>query len=168
MEGSEEFGHRLIAEADDIARRITVLWSGLARDEPWLDRYTALTQDHLPEMIRALATAALLRSGSQDAGRGLVRAARQHGSTRRDEGLDDVTIPGEYLLLRRALRPIVAELAGQPALLTSVVAHLELAMGLAEAAALHGYHRDEPDASPPEDLEAACLSEWTRVASVMQ
>jgi hypothetical protein len=156
-----ELGDRMVAEADDIARRVIVLWSGLSADEPWLSRYTALTQDHLPDMIRALADAALLRSGSREAGKALVRAARDHGRSRRREGHPDVAIPGEYLLLRRALRPILAELAREPTVLTSAVAHIELGISLAEAAALHGYHGDDAGARPPDDDQAPFLAGWS-------
>jgi hypothetical protein len=161
METHEELGERLIAEAGDIALRITVLWGALADREPWLSRYAGLTQDHLPEMVRTLATAALLRPGDRDAGQELVRAAREHGASRREEGHADTAIPGEYLLLRRALRPIIAELSTRPSLLTSVVARIELGIGLAEAAALHGYHGDGGGAPPPPDAEARFLGDWS-------
>jgi hypothetical protein len=167
MDRSIELGDRMIAEADDIARRITVLWSGLSEDEPWLSRYTVLTQDHLPGMIRALATAALLRPASREAGKALVRAARAHGRSRREEGHDDVAIPGEYLLLRRAIRPIIAELAREPSVLTSIVAHVELGISLAEAAALHGYHGDAAGARPPDDDDAPFLTAWADFTRLM-
>jgi hypothetical protein len=167
MDRASEMGDQMVAQADDIARRITVLWSGLSSDEPWLSRYANLTQDHLPEMVRALATAALVHPASREAGKALVRAAREHGASRRDEGHPDVTIPGEYLLLRRALRPIIAELAREPALLTSVVAHIELGIGLAEAAALHGYHGDNAGARPPDDDDAPFLATWADFARLI-
>jgi hypothetical protein len=167
MDKVSEMGDRMVAQADEIARRITVLWSGLSSDEPWLSRYANITQDHLPDMVRALATAALIRPGSREAGKALVRAARDHGATRRVEGHSEVTIPGEYLLLRRALRPIIAELAREPALLTSVVAHIELGIGLAEAGALHGYYGDDAGARPPDSDDAPFLATWADFARLI-
>jgi hypothetical protein len=38
MDKVSEMGDRMVAQADEIARRITVLWSGLSSDEPWLSR----------------------------------------------------------------------------------------------------------------------------------
>ena len=147
MDSVQEIGRRIEHDAPDLARQITVRWAALARDEPWLSHLTQIRQDHLPELIRALARAALIDPEDPDRAWNLVQAARAHGSDRREDGYDDSVIPAEYVLLRRSLRDILIRRRNTaPRLLLPIIARIELGIGLAEAASLAGYHAAEGEA----------------------
>ena len=155
----QDLGHEIAENAADLAREVTVRWVELAQREPWLDHLTRIRQDNLPNLIRALARAALIDPESDDAAAGLIEEARRHGRSRKRDGYDDSVLPAEYVLLRRSLRHILIQRRDRsPSVILPTVARLELGMGLAETAALHGYHADrEADRQRDDDR---LLQEW--------
>lgn len=160
MQRLEEIGLGIVADAADVARQITIRWTVLARDEPWLEHLTRIRQDNLPDMIRALARAALVHPESAPEARELIHQARAHGASRREAGYEDSIIPAEYVLLRRSLRHIlIRERRTPPDLLLATLSRLELGIGTAEAASLHGYHAVGEESR--EDPDARLLQEWS-------
>ena len=164
-------GNDLVGSAAEIARQITMRWSAMAENEPWLERFTRIRQDHLPAMIRALAEAALVAPESTGAAARLIEESRRHGASRRRDGHDDSIIPAEYVLVRRALRHVLMKEREIPAgMMLPTLSLLELGIGLAEIASLHGYHAEavesddgrDPEAEEQEALRnARMLEEWS-------
>lgn len=160
MESIQEIGRQIVHDAADLARQVTIRWAALAQDEPWLRHLTEIRQDHLPDLIRALARTALIDPESAARAGDLIEAARRHGGDRRAAGYDDSVIPAEYVLLRRSLRDILIRgRRAAPHLLLPTVARIELAMGTAEAASMHGYHAAEERSREADD--ARLLEEWS-------
>ena len=153
-------GQEIVRDAEALAREVTDRLSELAREEPWLEPLTRVGQDHLPELIRALARLALVDPDSLESADELIEASQRHGADRRREGHADSVIPAEYVLLRRSLRNIlVRQRRTAPDLLLTTLALLEAAIGVAEIGSLHGYHAQ--DGMPSRGGRVRALEEWT-------
>ena len=116
-------------------------WHKLTRQEPWLALPEIFSLNHLPEVIRGLARAALVAPGDRNALAEKVWAAAQHGQDRLEQGFAEHLIHTEYHLLRRSLWRFIQREHGQSLQHYEAIARLDAATTLATSAALLGYHR---------------------------
>ena len=116
-------------------------WHKLTRQEPWLALPEVASLNHLPEVIRGLAAAALVAPGDREALAEKIWAAAQHGQDRLEQGFPEHLIHTEYHLLRRSLWRFIERNHGQSLQHYEAIARLDAATTLATAAALLGYHR---------------------------
>lgn len=133
----------LKGKAEAIADQIVDRWQEIARSEPWLALPPDIDFDHLPDLIRGLAGAALCTEFDRSLCEQVVRTAAQHGEHRDREGFPDDLIYREYHLLRRAMWERLRRDHGESAMAYLAAMRLDALSSLATAAALHGLHRHE-------------------------
>jgi hypothetical protein len=132
--------------ADTIAQGIMQDWHALGEREPWHRIPENLDQDHLPDMIRALARTALAGFFEKPARQELVDASVTHGEHRYQQGVAEEILAREFELLRWALwRRLKGESAIEDA--SQGIIRLDSALTLAHGASLRGYHRREIEAA---------------------
>lgn len=130
----------LAENADGIARDIMQDWNELGEQQPWRRVPEYLDQDHLPDMIRALARAALASFFELDARREVVRVAALHGEHRFEQGASEEILSREYELLRWSLwRRLRAQASSHDA--SQAIIRIDSALTLGHGASLRGYHR---------------------------
>lgn len=135
----------LTAHAHSIAARVVRRWEEIAGAEPWLALPADLDFDHLPDLIRALAAAALCTEYDHTLCREAMEAAAGHGAHRAKQGFGENLIHREYHLLRRALAFSMKDEHGESAAVYYATMRLDALMSLMSAAALHGLHRQAFD-----------------------
>jgi hypothetical protein len=160
MPGPESSSMELLAlcetlkgNAADVADRIIDRWQEIARSEPWLALPPDLDFDHLPDLIRELAGAALCTEFDRALCEGMVATAARHGEHRGREGFAEDLLYREYHLLRRAMAERMKRDHGESAVVYLATMRLDTLTSLSEAAALHGLHRERLEESRP----------WSRV-----
>lgn len=125
--------------ADLVIRR----WDEIGASEAWLALPEDLDFDHLPQLIRALASAALCTDFDRTLCRRALDLAAEHGEHRAEQGFSDDLIHREYHLLRRALARQVQDEHGGSGKTYYASMRLDALVSLVGAGALHGLHRDE-------------------------
>lgn len=152
---------RIIEEADSIAEQVLDRWTEISVHEPWLALPEDLDFDHLPDLIRRMAGAALCSDFDRQRCRDLVAAAATHGEHRAREGFQEALIYREYHLLRRALWSRLKTAEGENAAVYYASMRLDTVSTLATAGALHGMHREELEEQGrwPDVLEEI-LTDW--------
>lgn len=128
----------LKANAQEVATDILARWDEVAKGEPWQALPPGLDTDHLPQLIRSLAGAALCTEFDLKLCRKVVRDSAEHGKTRAREGMGDTLLYREYHLLRRALWQQMKEQHGETATVYYATMRLDALVSLANSAALHG------------------------------
>ena len=118
-------------------------WHEVGANEPWLALPENLDFDHLPDLIRSIASAALCTEFDREACREAIYLAAEHGQHRAEQGFGDDLIHREYHLLQRALGRRVQEEHGENARSYYATMRLDALMSLLGAGALHGVHRAE-------------------------
>ena len=149
------------ANARAVATAIVEHWGTITESEPWHALPEDLDHDHLPDLIRALAGAALCTEFDRELCGEVVDVSAKHGRHRADEGFDDALIYREYHLLRRALWDHLKSEHGENATVFYATMRLDALVSLANAASLHGLNRDRLDADGrwPAALEEL-LADW--------
>jgi len=143
----EKLAEYLAGSADEIADEVVGTWQQVGEREPWHRVPENLDQDHLPEMIRALARTALADFFAPDARRELVRVGAIHGQHRFLQGVAEEILGREYEMLRFSLRSRLSnETDSQRA--SEALIRLDSAMTLAHGASLRGFHRDQIETEP--------------------
>lgn len=104
--------------------------------------------DHLPDLLVALADAALNDAPSEQNTRALVEAAIIHGKDRRKEGADADDVLGDYYRLRIAIWSFLQDRAYAADAPARAVLRIDLAITTATAASLVGYHEGAVEARP--------------------
>lgn len=131
----------LKANAASIATKILENWDTIAEGEPWQALPPDLDHDHLPDLIRSLASAGLCTEFDRDLCRVMVTDSATHGDHRAAEGMDDALLYREYHLLRRALAKQLQRDHGENAAVFYATMRMDALIGLASSAALHGMNR---------------------------
>lgn len=134
-------GEYLIAHVDRVVDR----WEALARTEPWFVLPRDDRRDHLPDLVQAVARAALL-SGQRNRRADVVGAAVLHGSTRRQAGCPESAIPLELHLLRRAITRELIDSAPPTEAVYTAIRAVDEYISIATNASLWGYFRAELEA----------------------
>ena len=149
----------ILHDAPGITKGLLQRWNDMTAREPWWTT-DHVDSDHLVELIRMTARAALTQPVTQDDAAGFVETALAHGRDRRSDGHRDTVIHQEFVLLRRALRADLRErIGGEPAV-HEAISRLDGALNHAEIASLHGYHEhDLPDDSA-RNAPARLTQEW--------
>jgi hypothetical protein len=127
--------------------RIIADWNMEASTETVLDIPRQHRTDDLPELLDSLVT--LVTCSPEDAElehRRMVAAAAAHGELRRKQNSDQSVLFNEHALLRRVLWRHIRDLEATQGTAVIAVLRLDVALGVATRAALHGYHRDEIEA----------------------
>jgi hypothetical protein len=136
----ERLGSFLTEDAQLIADQIMTDWEIVGQLEPWHRIPPNLDQDHLPEMITAIADAALRTFFDHAERRDLAWVAARHGEHRASQGVSEEVLSREYQLLRwalwRRLKP-----KGSPAEASEAIIRIDSALTLAHGASLRGFHR---------------------------
>jgi hypothetical protein len=132
--------------ADEFGQLLLEQWKRIGRDEPWLALPEGISQNDLPDLIRALAAAAASGFADPAAKVALVEFAAGHGESRLREGFPEDLIFREYHLLRRTLwRRLEAEF-GKHATAHEFILAFDAGITLATSASLRGYHRSTYEA----------------------
>jgi hypothetical protein len=130
----------LIDNAEQIASQALEEWTDLAEREPWLRIPPRLSMDHLPELIRALATTALVTFFARAQRDELADCAVRHGEHRFQAGIAEEVLIREYELLRWALWGRLKQ-RWPLATASEAIILLDSALTFAHGATLRGYHR---------------------------
>lgn len=157
----EKLCDQITNEAEPIARLIIERWDYIARNEPWLALPRDLDFDHLPDLVRRMAEAALCTDFDRQRCRDLIASAAAHGEHRAREGFEETLIYREYHLLRRALWHRMKAQEGENANVYYASMRLDTISTLATSGALHGLHREELERQGrwPDVLEEI-MTEW--------
>ena len=131
----------LKANAEEVSAAVLARWERIGEAEPWHRLPDDLDHDHLPELIRGLAGAALGTEFEASVCRRVLSTSAEHGHHRSREGLEEALIYREYHLLRRALWEQLKEEHGETATVFYAAMRLDALIGLATAAAMHGWNR---------------------------
>jgi hypothetical protein len=154
-------GEFLRDNADTIAREIMADWDQVGVKEPWHRLPPNIDQDHLPDMIRFLAEAALLTFFAEQPRRTLAWAAVQHGQHRFTFGLSEEILGREYALLRWAMWRRLKQ-QGDTGAASEAIIRLDSGISFAHGASLRGYHRLAIEGSGDwPDAVDRYLSEWS-------
>ena len=143
------------ANADAVSADILDRWDRIARNESWHRLPQDLDHDHMPELIRALAGAALGTEFDRSLCKRVVELAARHGYHRAREGLDEALIYREYHLLRRALWERLKAEHGENATVYYAAMRIDTLISLSTSASVHGWNRDALSAAGrwPDALE---------------
>ena len=133
--------HPLGLELTAHAPRVLERWTRLVAVAPY-QRPADLGAGDLPRVVRGLIEASILHPETPAAHERHVQAAVDHGERRRREGADERAIWREFEALREAVREHLATLPLSPALGREARVRLDMAISVAEMAAVRGYHRD--------------------------
>lgn len=136
----EELGLLIQQSAGTLAKQVLEDWREVGRKERWLALPESITFDSLPEVLQAVAAAALVTPFDAAACRVLVGFAAEHGETRQREGFPERLIYTEYQLLRRSLWEFVRERIGADAA-PGAIMQVDAVLSLGTLASLRGYHR---------------------------
>lgn len=151
----------LKSNADEVATDVLDRWQVIGEAEPWQALPADLDHDHLPALIRSLASAALCTDFDPDLCRELVGDSAEHGTHRAREGMDDALIYREYHLLRRALARRMQEEHGEGATVYYATMRIDALVSLATTAALYGMNRSELEEEGRwPDVLNEMLEEW--------
>lgn len=142
-----EIAQMLKANAHEVSEDILQRWSRIGEAEPWQRLPPEVDLDHLPELIRRLAAAALGTEFDRDLCETVVAASAEHGSHRALEGLEEALVYREYHLLRRALWEKLTVEHGENATTYYAGMRLDALISLALAAGLHGWNRPTLEAN---------------------
>lgn len=117
-------------------------WTRITAVEPWMSLPSHHRLDALPTVTIALVDAALTPgSGRTDRYRAFVRAAAEHGETRRQQGFDRELLFTEQYLLREAIWQFL--MRAHPDDAADAVLRLDAAVTVGTRASLVGFHRQE-------------------------
>lgn len=149
------------ASAETVVTAVIDRWDVIAEGEPWQALPPDLDHDHLPQLIRSLASAGLCTEFDRDLCRSMVHDSAEHGKHRAQQGMRDTLLYREYQLLRRALWRHMKEEHGETATVYYATMRLDALISLANSAALHGLNWAtlERDGRWPHVLDEL-LDEW--------
>lgn len=162
----DRLGEYLRDNKDPLAKEIMADWNDLGMREPWHRLPPSMDQDHLPDMIAALAETGLITFFGEPERKALAWVAVQHGEHRFELGIAEETLHREYELLRWALwRRLKAQ--AEPTIASRAIIRLDSALSFSHGASLRGYHRRAIQASDdwPDALERY-LADWTFPAGI--
>lgn len=148
--------------AQAIVERVLARWKAICEKEPWW-RMEHVDADHLQELIRATAEAALRVEPDEAVARHFVETALAHGRDRRTDGHRDTVVHQEFVLLRRALRDDLKEHLGVTLATHRAISRLDMALSHAEIASLHGYHELDLPRDSTAHAPDRLAREWLRV-----
>jgi hypothetical protein len=122
-------------------------WERLVREQPWFSLPPDHRIDHLPDVVVGLVEASLCRPQDVEAHRQKIRAACEHGTSRRARGVPEHLIFTEYHLLRQAIWYYLCRTL-DPAddRVVDAMLRIDSALSTATNAAMWGYHRAEVEA----------------------
>lgn len=138
--------HAIEAEAEQLVTQIIDHWGKVATDEPWLSLPAAVSHDHLADLLKALANAALCSLHEEASRRWLVERAAQHGVDRHMEGFSEELLYREYHLTRTFLWEWIRDRWGRVGDAHEAILLLDAGITLATSASLRGYHRPNLEA----------------------
>lgn len=130
-------GIDLIARAPEVLRLAAEAFAETA-----LWRPPGHTLEPLAEVIVGLVDASLVNPTEVPAHARKIEAAVRYGERRREEGLTDMFLIGEFTALREGLRRYVAQCASPPEVGRAALVRLDMAQSVAELAAMRGFHRE--------------------------
>jgi hypothetical protein len=122
-------------------------WGGIQKAETWLQLPEDLDQDHLPDLISAIADTALCTLFGETERNALVWVAVEHGRQRRSHGYQDDLLYREYSLLRRALWHVIRHRFARTGLASEAVIRVDAAITLATGGSLRGYYQQTLEAT---------------------
>jgi hypothetical protein len=137
-------GMRAIGEELKVhAREVLGEWEELVREQPWFSLPLEHRINSLPEVLAALADAALCNPGSLPAHRQALEAAALHGENRRQQGIPEHLILTEYHLLRQAIWYWLSARLGASDVTRAAIMRIDPAISMATNASMWGYYRVE-------------------------
>ena len=132
--------HQLGIDLKEHAGEILRLWGKVLSEPP-----LRLPADHdpgnLPEVVYDLIEVSLLRPHDLSAHEEKIAAAVQHGERRRRDGSPESILFEEFAALREAIRRYLETCAVPRWKRREAVMRLDMALSVAELAAIRGYHR---------------------------
>jgi hypothetical protein len=131
---------RLVDEdAEQIAKDIVAEWRRIATTEVWLSLPPVMTFDDLPNVLRAVAAAALSERFLEEQCRNILHYSALHGRHRQEEGFQEQFLHNEYYLTRRSLWDFLRSRLPEPDAVRAIT-RADAAITLATQAALRGFH----------------------------
>jgi hypothetical protein len=152
----------IIDDAATVVTRVLARWERICDTEPWW-RTDHVDADHLHDLVRATADAALRDGPDDTVARRFVKIAMAHGRDRRTDGHRDTVVHQEFLLLRRALRDDLKQHFGATPAVHRAIGRLETALSHAEIASLHGFHELDLPADSAEQAPDRLSREWLQI-----
>jgi hypothetical protein len=125
--------------AEEITKDIVAEWRRIATTEVWLSLPPAMTFDDLPNVIRAVADAALRDRFLETECRRIVHFSALHGRHRQEEGFQEHFLHTEYHLTRRSLWDFLRDKLAESDAVRAII-RADAAITLATQAALRGFH----------------------------
>jgi hypothetical protein len=126
------------------APRIVALWDRAVESEPWIAPRQVARPDFVPDLVEAIAGAAVCLPPSRASVLALARAAAAHASRRAIAGAEHSRIMVEYYFLRNAIWAYFgerhAEIDDDD---LRAILFVDMAISIATRAALLGYYRRE-------------------------
>ena len=130
--------HRGNAELRDAFPTLVAEWHDYWQQQPWHRGLPADGPDGVLEVLRAILDTAMSEQGGRPVHERLLRAAMAHGRQRREQGVSDALLLGEYHALRVALWRHLLHSASLPESLTTIF-RVDVVMTAASGLALRGY-----------------------------
>jgi hypothetical protein len=135
----EELIALVSTESENIAQGVVAEWRAIAETEVWHALPTQMTFDDLPDVLQAIATAALSPRFTPDLSREILKYSSRHGDHRHTEGFQEGYLYTEYHLLRGSLwefirRRLPADRA------VRAISRADAAITLATMAGIRGFH----------------------------
>lgn len=136
------------ARVADLVAVIVHRLDAVTNREPWTRLSREERINHLPPLLGALLTSALVAGDQRGAGAELVENATIHGQHRRQQRFDEEILLDEYYLLRdHAYRVLRAH--HTPDEIIEITLRLDPAITIASVASLRGYHGIAADVRNP-------------------
>jgi hypothetical protein len=124
----------------EIAKEMVLSWRRIAETEVWHSLPPEMSFDDLPNVIKAVALAALCDRFERDDLHDILRYSSEHGFHRNGDGFQEGHLYTEYHLMRRSLWDFLrSHLEGSQAI--AVVTRADAALSLATMAGLRGFHQ---------------------------
>jgi hypothetical protein len=142
------------AELREAFPALVAQWQANWRQRPWHRAAPGDGPDTVLEVLRAILDAAMDDQGGRQIHERLLRAALAHGEQRRQQGVSEDALLGEYHALRQALWYYLAHSARLPDSLTTIF-RVDVVMSAASGLALRGFMRGRVPAGFPWERELA-------------
>jgi hypothetical protein len=126
--------------ADTIAHSMVEQWRFVAENEVWLSLPPAMSFDDLPNVVRAIAEAALHDRFTEDDLHDVLRYSALHGLHRSQEGFQEAFLYTEYHLMRRSLWDMIRS-SLDPSDAVDCITRVDAVITLATMAGLRGFHQ---------------------------
>lgn len=137
----EQLRADIARHAHSISDTVVEGWRHVAETEVWHSLPPQMSHDDLPNVLKAIALAALDDRFEPDALHEILRYSSIHGLHRNQEGFQEGYLYTEYHLLRRSLWTFIRGSLDADQDPVQVITRVDAAITLATMAGLRGFHQ---------------------------